>query len=175
MNEDVIEDLFNEYGDDVSTYLFYCTRSSDVEDMVQETFLRALRSWHSFRQESSPKTWLFSIARRVASDFQRDKVKIARSMWDVKTIASLTDGPEIVAERNETVRRVLEFVHRMKPAYRDVIVLRFVMDMSITATSKILGWSESRVKVTQHRALREVRSALQPLMGGSIDVPSTKR
>ncbi|CAH2717571.1 hypothetical protein BACCIP111895_04785 [Neobacillus rhizosphaerae] len=72
-----IEKWFIQYEKDVTNYLVYYTGSSDVEDLVQETFLRAFRAFSRFKNDSSPKTWLISIARNTAIDYYRKK-----SVWN---------------------------------------------------------------------------------------------
>src|ERR1700761_5483083 len=56
---------------DVMRFLTPLTAASDVEDLTQETLLRALRSLPEFAGRSSARTWLFAIARRVAADHVR--------------------------------------------------------------------------------------------------------
>jgi RNA polymerase sigma-70 factor (ECF subfamily) len=63
---------------DVMRFLAPLTTSSDVEDLTQETFLRALRSLPDFAGRSSARTWLFAIARRVAADHVRGATRRPR-------------------------------------------------------------------------------------------------
>ncbi|MFC0472450.1 sigma-70 family RNA polymerase sigma factor [Halalkalibacter kiskunsagensis] len=73
-----ISDWFYQYSNDIYHYLLYRFGSTDVEDLVQEVFIRAMMGYDSFRSDSSPKTWLFTIARNVAIDENRKK---APNMW----------------------------------------------------------------------------------------------
>src|SRR3954466_2885024 len=68
-----VEIWFYKYEKDITNYLVYYTGSRDVEDMVQETFLRAFKGFNHFRHNSNPKTWLISIARNTAADSFRKK------------------------------------------------------------------------------------------------------
>ncbi|MBB2482931.1 RNA polymerase sigma factor [Bacillus sp. APMAM] len=61
----IISDWFHQYSDDIYQFFLYRIRPSDVEDLVQEVFIRAIKGLQSFQGNSSPKTWLFSIARNV--------------------------------------------------------------------------------------------------------------
>ncbi|MGD6774653.1 RNA polymerase sigma factor [Sutcliffiella horikoshii] len=74
-NEIEITDWFQEYHNDIYNFLIYYTGSMDVEDFVQETFLKAVRNIHKFKGESNPRTWLISIARNVAIDESRKRRK----------------------------------------------------------------------------------------------------
>lgn len=71
-----IEQWFMEYSNDLYHFLVYYTGKHDVDDLVQEVFIKALHNLHHFKGASSPKTWLISIARHLVIDLQR-KHKIA--------------------------------------------------------------------------------------------------
>ena len=73
-----------DYGDDLMGYACSRVRSiGDAEDLVQETFLAAVRGYESFRHESSAKTWLLGILRRKIVDFYRARAKSKREFgWD---------------------------------------------------------------------------------------------
>ena len=63
-----IKEWFNRYVDDLYSFLSYYCGSLDVDDLVQETFLRAMAKMDLYKGQASPKTWLCSIARNVAKD-----------------------------------------------------------------------------------------------------------
>ncbi|MEK5523117.1 RNA polymerase sigma factor [Heyndrickxia sp. FSL W8-0423] len=63
-----IEELFQKYEQDITSYLIYYTGSADVEDLVQDTFLLAMKNLSNFKENSHPKTWLISIARNIVID-----------------------------------------------------------------------------------------------------------
>jgi RNA polymerase sigma-70 factor (ECF subfamily) len=69
---------------DVHRFLVHLTDPGEVEDLSQETYLRAMRSLPSFDARSSAKTWLFAIARRVAADHIRSLLRRPRTVpgWD---------------------------------------------------------------------------------------------
>src|SRR5438045_4018739 len=70
--------------------------ADDAEDLVQEALLRAAKSLSAFREDSSLKTWLFSITTRVAIDHLR-----AQKRWDTQVMADACDekGAASVAEK----------------------------------------------------------------------------
>src|SRR5690625_7822551 len=73
MDEELISDWFDAYADDIYRFLVYYTATSDVEDLLQVVFIRAIERYDSFKAESSPKTWLISIARNLAIDEARKR------------------------------------------------------------------------------------------------------
>jgi len=76
---DLIEQWFLRYGDDIYKFLVYYTGNRDVEDLVQDVFLKALGSVGSFEVRSQPKTWLLTIARHTAIDHARkQRLRLAK-------------------------------------------------------------------------------------------------
>lgn len=70
---ETISEWFYLYSNDVYNFLVYYTCTTDVEDLVQEVFIKAGRGLHSYKNQASPKTWLFTIARNTAIDEARKK------------------------------------------------------------------------------------------------------
>ncbi|PUB16677.1 RNA polymerase sigma factor [Paenisporosarcina sp. OV554] len=64
---------FDLYSDVIYQFFLYRIGSSDVEDLVQVVFIQAIKSYDSFNEAASPKTWLYSIARHLAIDEIRGK------------------------------------------------------------------------------------------------------
>lgn len=158
-----IEKWFIEYEKDISNYLVYYTGTTDVEDMVQETFLRAIRALNRFKNESSPKTWLISIARNTAIDFYRKK-----SVWNrLKQIIDF-ESPKLQEQgAEEAVVKKIEYAHlyevinTLKSNYRDVILLRGIAELSSKEAGQVLGWSENKVNVTFSRAMKKLNEQLK--------------
>ncbi len=73
-----ISKWFDLYSDAIYQYFLYRIASRDVEDLVQEVYIRAIKSYESFNGKASPKTWLYSIARHIAIDEIRKK---QRNKW----------------------------------------------------------------------------------------------
>ena len=71
----VFDEIYNKYHHDVFQFLFYMVNHKETaEDLMQEVYIRVLKSYHRFEGKSSEKTWLFSIARNVAIDhFRKQK------------------------------------------------------------------------------------------------------
>jgi len=158
-----IEKWFIQYEQDVTNYLVYYTGSVDVEDLVQETFLRALRALSHFKNDSSPKTWLISIARNTAIDFYRKK-----SVWNrLKQILDYESPKLHEQDTGEKIVRKMEYaylykaINELKPTYRDVILLRGIAELSSQEAGQVLGWTENKVNVTFFRAVRKLNERLK--------------
>ncbi len=167
--EFVFEDLYKKYHQDLFQFIFYMTRDRTLtEDLVQEVYIRVMRSYHSFRGASSEKTWLFSIARNVTIDYFRSQKRkrniIAQFFdWDKKGdfIPDHHPLPEDIALKNDEMNQIYAYLEECTVDQRSVLILRFIQSFSIKETSAILGFSESKVKTTQHRGLQMLKTHIQ--------------
>ncbi|SEQ30498.1 RNA polymerase sigma factor [Piscibacillus halophilus] len=157
MDEELITEWFDRYADDIYRFLAYYTSSPDVEDLVQEVFIKAIDRFDSFKGNSSPKTWLFTIARNLAIDEAR---KRKRQDWRklINTYQSENEqSPEELYQLTESKSQLYEAIHKLKPTYRDVIILRGIEELSIAEAADVLKWSENKVRVTFYRALKALK------------------
>lgn len=73
-----IEDWFNLYSDELFAWAYHKTSSKEMaEDLVQDTFLSAVKGLEKFKNNSQPKTWLFAILNNKIIDYYRKKAKSA--------------------------------------------------------------------------------------------------
>ena len=148
--------LYAQHADEIYRFArFTVGREGAAEDIVQEVFLRALRSWERFAGRASERTWLFAIARRVVADH-------LRLLKRQRPGAEIDPGIAGAAHRDETLRLDLEASLRLLPlAQREVFILRIVEDRSAREAAVLLGRSEASVRVALHRALVRLRAALR--------------
>jgi RNA polymerase sigma-70 factor, ECF subfamily len=138
-----------------------------AEDLVQEVYIKVLDSYKQFRGQSSEKTWIYAIARHVAIDWlrkqqRRQKKGIFQNNFDegymVKDDAPL---PDEILTQNETVQQLYKYLDHCSIDQKTVLVMRYIQEMTITETAQALNWSESKVKTTQHRAIKHLRNIFQ--------------
>lgn len=68
----IFQDLYDRYHQDLYQFIYYMVKNrTTAEDLVQEVYIKVFKSYDTFKGESSPKTWMFSIARHVTIDFFR--------------------------------------------------------------------------------------------------------
>jgi RNA polymerase sigma-70 factor, ECF subfamily len=132
------------------------------EDVVQDTFVRAFGSLESFRGDSSLRSWLFTIARRLvldqrrASRRERDHVTIEDAQNELVSADDVLDG--VVADESEG--RVRLAVHRLSPTQREVFTLRVVEGLSYKEIAAVAGTTEGAARVHYHNAMRAVKEFL---------------
>lgn len=132
----------------------------DVEEVVQDTFVRAFASIDSFRGESSLRTWLFTIARRLLLDRRRserrrgEQVEVQEN--DVSTDYDALDT--VVAE--ETQARLRSAMERLSPTQREVFSLRVGEGLSYKEIADAVGTTEGAARVHYHNAMRAIKEFL---------------
>ncbi|MDX8364806.1 RNA polymerase sigma factor SigX [Cytobacillus sp. Hm23] len=159
----VFQNFYEKYHQDIFQFLFYMVRNKEqAEDLVQEVYIKVLKSSDQFEGNSSEKTWLFSIARHVAIDYFRKqkgwKQKIIDSFdWHKQPVRDQTPLPEEIAVQNEEIQLMYKCLDKCTVDQRLVIVMRYLQSLSISETAEALNWTESKVKTTQHRALKVLK------------------
>ncbi|TDQ41572.1 RNA polymerase sigma factor SigX [Aureibacillus halotolerans] len=175
----LFEELYNKYHNDLFNFLYYMVKNKEqAEDLIQEVYIKVLHSYDSFEGKSSEKTWLFSIARHVAIDWMRKQGRRKEYSGDwfdlLSTEGALTapdPQPEDQLLINEEKRKLYEGLNKCNEKHRSVLVLRYLQSMSIAETAAVLGWTESKVKTTQHRALKKLNQYMSQSFGkeGNFD------
>ncbi len=142
----------------------------DAEDVLQNTFLKALQSLGNFEGRSSPLTWLYRIAVNEALMLirrQKPQVEIAEEPQDeegnLPTPVQLTDWcclPEADFLTTESKRALDAAILKLPEKLRVVFLLRDIEGMSIQETSEALGLTETAVKTRLLRARLNLREQL---------------
>lgn len=148
-----------------------CGNAADAEDMVQDVFVQALRKWHTFKGMSDPGTWLYAIAARACRSRSRRKGGIDRRMpamsqlmpWSETSVAQFAASSQNLSsdpERREAVARVQYEITRLPEHVRLPLVLKEVLELSVSETAAALGLAENTVKTRLRRARLALRKAM---------------
>ena len=152
--------LVERHGTPVARYVVSLGQRAGVEEVVQDTFVRAFGSLGSFRGESSLRTWLFTIARRLVADRRR----MAKRQRDVSEVqegdAVTTCDPLDDLIASESGRRMQDVIGRLSPAQREVFLLRVNDGMSYKEIAVVVGTTEGAARVHYHHALRQLKESL---------------
>src|SRR5256885_3936122 len=121
-----------------------------IEEIVQDTFVRGFASLDSFRGESSLRTWLFTIARRLLLDRRRTERRRGEvvEVQDDDAVTEFDPLDAVVAD--ETERRMREAVGRLTPTQREVFTLRVSEGMSYKEIANAAGTTEGAARVHYH-------------------------
>ena len=147
--------LVEQYGDHLLRLCtLYLGDRMGAEDAVQETYLRALRAWPSFRGECSEETWLIRIAINICKNTLRSPWR--RKQAPQEALNGLTEEePEL---KDDTVARA---VMELPPKYRAVVILYYYEELDSGEIAKMLGLSVSAVTMRLSRARQKLKGRLE--------------
>ncbi len=162
MRTDTFELLFDEHAPRLFAFLTYRTGNRTLaEDLLSETFERALRSRRRFDPRlGSERRWLYAIALNLLRDHARRSAHEERVLQTAVAGTShegFDPGMEAVEHRDELYRALA----RLNESEREAIALRFGADLKLRDVARVLGEGESAVEGRIYRALAKLRNELE--------------
>src|SRR5437867_7127555 len=162
------EPLVQKYSPRVfATARRYARRESEVEDIVQEVWMKAYQKLKSFRGEATFEHWLMRLAVRTCYDFLRGHQRNREAAFSELSqpesdwLDRFVSQPDSANENADAARQLIErLLEELTPAARLVITLLEIEDRSVKEISKLTGWSVPLVKVRAFRARAEMRKIL---------------
>jgi RNA polymerase sigma-70 factor (ECF subfamily) len=164
---ELLDALIEQYQYRLFRYLVYITGNRErAEDIFQETWIRVLERGHQYDGKSKFEAWLFSIARHLVIDWQRQKKAVSLDMLtnpdEGAAIEFADDDPsplhQVLAHESEaTVQSSLE---RLPAIYREVLLLRFQEELGLVEIAAVLSAPLSTVKSRLYRGLEDLRLLL---------------
>jgi RNA polymerase sigma-70 factor (ECF subfamily) len=156
-------ELYDYYIDNLYRFVYFKVKDEkDVEDLVEIAFLKVFESKNSFNpKKSSFGTWLYNIARNTVIDFYRTK----KETVEIPESHSNTGGEDLKGKVDNGLNSDLmkEALGQISEKYRDLVIFRFVEELSYAEVAKILKKKEGTVRVMQYRALAELRDVLEKM------------
>ena len=168
----LLQSLVQQYQYRLVRYFIFLLGTRDqVDDLVQETWLRVLERGRSYDGESRFEPWLFAIARNLDIDDTRKRRLFSLDSNDddehqpasfppVSSAAS----PFEQAARTEDARQLAQSLQLLQPVYREALVLRFQEELSLQEISQVVGAPVSTVSSRIYRGLATLR---QQMDGGA--------
>lgn len=148
----------------------YARREDEVEDIVQEVFIKAFQKLKTYRGDAPFEHWLMRLTVRTCYDFlrahQRNReasfadLTEEQSDWLERFAIDPTQAPEEANAARELIHKLLE---KLSPPARLVITLLELEDRSVKEISALTGWSVPLVKVRAFRARAEMRKLLEKM------------
>lgn len=144
----------------------YLPEPADVEDAVQETFLRALDRIQTFDPGRPFAPWLYQVARNVARNRRKAWRRHVAPLSSIEGTAEAIDpGPAVQAERAELRGLVAAAIERLPERQRTAFRLFDVEGYSAAEVGELMGLSAASVRSNVYHARRALRARLAPHMG----------
>ena len=166
---ELLDQLIEQYQFRLFRYLLYLTAHRErAEDFFQETWIRVLERGHQYDGKSKFESWLFTIARNLVIDWQRQK--------KMQSLDTLTDpaqeqplqfadthnpSPLHLAMSGQQDSQIRGFLDQIAIIYREVVVLRFHEELQIDEIAKVMNLPVSTVKTRLYRGLEALRTVMQ--------------
>ena len=153
--------LYHQYKHRVYAYCYRLLRHpQNAEDAAQETFIKIHRSLNTLENIASLQAWIFSIARNEAFTILRRLRPTEELEEEIENVWDEENPLERVVQKERTAI-VQHFLGLLKPAYRELLILREYEQLSYAEISQITGASEGAVKSGLFKARRAMRKKLE--------------
>lgn len=179
---DAYDGIIDAYGPRLFGYLYRLTGSrEDAEDLLQEVFLRLVRTVGEYTHDGRFEAWLFRIAANLARDHARRSARAPRiAQLDAAGGGMPADGQDVLGRRepdakgpdarmilSESVDAVQKALARLSAAEREVVMLRHFSDLTFAEISDAMGTPLGTTLARGHRALAKLRQWLGAAGPGS--------
>lgn len=155
-------DLYDHYSKPIYRYVFLKTsHKSLAEDITHEVFLSAWQNINNYSFQGFPfSSWLYQIARnRVIDHYRTRKELINLDDLEEKNV-ELVNQSDFQIDQNLTMEKIKAGLSNLPEDQKDVIIMRFINDLSTPEISSIINKSEGAVRLIQHRAIANLKKIL---------------
>ena len=146
-------DLYNRYAGMVHSIALAHVAAEDVNDIVQEVFLRALQKIRELRDPAAFGGWLATITRNVARSAKRAASRFVQGEPEVMTAETQRHSMD--------ARRALAAIRSLPEAYRETLVMRLVQGMTGPEIADRTGLTAASVRVNLHRGMKLLKQRLE--------------
>ena len=155
--------LYERYVANIYNYIYYRTSNHhDAEDLTARTFYRALKHIPRYVDRGAPfSAYLYRIAHNIVANWHRDHSRRQIISLDEMVMRTLKrEGPVALAEEHEAQDFLLQVVRRLPPERQQLLILKFVEQMSNAEIAQVMGRTEGAIKSLYHRTLVALRKEL---------------
>ncbi len=155
--------IYNQYIDKIYRFIFLKVSSQNIaEDLSSETFLKG---WEVFKKGpnkiENPQAFLYQIARNLVTDYYREKGRTQFVSADCVPLADPGLGLEEKSFLDSDIDKIRIVLANLKEDYQEVIIWRYLDDLSIGEMAKLLNKPEATIRVMLHRALKTLKKELK--------------
>ena len=168
-SEAAYRELVGRYAASAVNFIYRLVRDRALaEDLAQDGFLRVYQRLSTFDPQRRFSSWFFQVLRNVTIDYLRvNRVPVASldELADEGHQVAIADdrgaSPEELAGRTELASAISRALSRLRPEYREVVVLRYQEGLTHPEIAEILGLPSGTVKTYLHRARKELADILE--------------
>jgi RNA polymerase sigma-70 factor, ECF subfamily len=163
-DKEAFGELYERYMPKIYNYIYYRTSNQhDAEDLTARVFFRAMSHIGNYVDKGVPfQAWLYRIAHNLVANWHRDQGRrkvIALDDYVVHTLKS--EAPDRLAEESEEQEKLMEVIHRLPEERQQLLLLKFINQLSNAEIGKIMDRTEGAIKSLYHRTLLSLRDELE--------------
>ena len=167
--EAAYRELVTRYATPAVNFIFRFVRDRALaEDLAQEGFLRVYQRLNTFDPGRKFSSWFFQVLRNITIDYLRVHRLPTSSLDDLAEAGNQgavvdrdSASPEQLAGQSELATAMSAALSRIRPEYREVVVLRYQEGLTQPEIAEILGLPSGTVKTYLHRARKELAGILE--------------
>ena len=151
--------LYELYVSQIYSYIYYRTGNHhDAEDLTARTFYQALRHIRHYQDRGLPfSAWLYRIAHNLVANWHRDHSRRQVIALDEIALTSPRPNPETRMESQDEQRLLMHLIRHLTEERQQLLILKFVEQMSNREIADIMGRTEGAIKSLYHRTLLSLR------------------
>jgi RNA polymerase sigma-70 factor (ECF subfamily) len=156
--------LFRRYQLPLYVYVYELVHEEQASlDIVQETFIQAVRHLGGLREDGKFGGWLFGIAHQKCVQRWRKQTREERALEEISAMSpELDPSPDDLLIRQEHAEEFMRLLNNLPPPQRSVLLLRFIEDFSLEQIAEITGATLGTVKSRLHYAKKALRKQIEP-------------
>lgn len=165
-NPEAFSYLYEKNVTRIYNYIYYRIGSaSDAEDITSRVFYRAFGHINSYVDKGVPfSAWLYRIAHNLIANWHRDNLRRKEvPLEDHLDLPHKADQPERMLEKNQEMALLLKAIRRISADRQQLILLKYLEDLSNAEIAQIMGRSEGAIKSLYHRALIALREEMDEI------------
>ncbi|NCB21075.1 MAG: sigma-70 family RNA polymerase sigma factor [Clostridia bacterium] len=180
-DKDAFIKVYDEYAEDIYRFIYFkVAKETDAQDLSSLVFLKA---WHHIQANTlvdskTLRALVYKIARNAVIDHYREaSVKLELSLDDDNNPIEIVDDSQDLAtklDRANDLALLKKQLPLLKEEYREIIVLRFVSDLSLEEIADVTAKSRGNVRVILHRALAALKGMVEEEMAKKTNFKDKK-
>ncbi len=156
--------LYDRHVDEIYRFVFLKVSTREIaQDIVSETFRKGWRVFKDDPEMENPRAYLYKIARNLVIDHYRTKKEHVKSQEIIDELEDEREDLQKKAEERKDMALVKEAMEKLKGSYQDIIIYKYLEEMTNSEIAEIMDKSEGAVRVTAHRAVNALEKEIEKL------------
>jgi len=152
--------LFDKYSKKIYRFIYYKVPAKELaEDFTSQCFLKAWEQISTGVKVSSFQAWIYKIARNLVIDYYRTREREELPL--IYREEDIESDFRVDPDKNLDIQNLEKILLKLKSENREIIILRFIEDLSIKEIAKIVDKSSANIRVIIHRTLKELNKHIE--------------